>query len=484
LNIDPSVKPQKQKLRKMSDDKVIAVKSEVQRLLDATVIREVMYPKWLANTVLIKKKNGKWRMCIDFTDLNKATPKDNYPFPRMDQVVDSAANAAIMSLLDCFSGYHQCWMAKQDEEKTSFIAPFGTFCFVRMPEGLKNAGSTFTRMTGTVFKPQIGRNIQAYVDDLIVKSSNRASHVSDLAETFANMRRAGLKLNPEKCVFGVTKGKILGCLISAKRIKANPDKISAIREMEEPKTMKDIQKLNGRVAALNRFISRSVERSLPFFKALKSKGTIEWGPEQSKAFAELKEYIEKMAILSPPSPSEPLLLYVAASKAAVSAALVLEVETEKGKLQCPVYFVSEALAGSKLLYSELEKIAYAVIMATRKLRHYFAAHKVTVLTDQPLNDLFINKEASSRIAKWATELSEHTIDFGKRSAIKSQVLADFIVDWTSPSSVTTDEELVPFWEIRCDGAWGMQRSWHRSHHHLADGYEAKIRRKTRLQRPI
>jgi hypothetical protein len=160
-----------------------------------------------------------------------------------------------------------------------------------MPEGLKNAGSTFTRMTGTVFKPQIGRNFQAYVDDLIVKIANRASHVSDLAETFANMRRAGLKLNPEKCVFGVTNGKILGCLISAKRIEANPNKIRAIREMEEPKT-KDIQKLNGRVAALNRFISRFAEWSLPFFKALKGKGTIEWGLEQSKAFAERKEYIE------------------------------------------------------------------------------------------------------------------------------------------------------------------------------------------------
>jgi hypothetical protein len=239
------------------------------------------------------------------------------------------------------------------------------------------------------------------------------------------------------------KGKILGCLISAKRIEANPDKIRAIREMEEPKTMKDIQKLNGQAAALNRFISRSAERSLPFFNALKGKGTIEWGPEQSKAFAELKEYIEKMAILSPPSPSEPLLLYVAASKAVVSAVLVQEVEGEKVKLQCPVYFVSEALSGSKLLYSELEKISYTVIMATRKLRHYYEAHKVTVLMDQPLNDLFINKEASSRIAKWATELSEHTIGFAKRSVIKSQVLADFIVDWTSPSSVTADEELVP-----------------------------------------
>jgi hypothetical protein len=108
LNIDASVKPRRQKLRKMYDDKVVAVKSEVQSLLDASVIREVMYPKWLANIVPVKKKNGKWRMCIDFTDLNKATPKDNYPLPRMDQVTDSTANTAIMSLLDCFSCYHQC----------------------------------------------------------------------------------------------------------------------------------------------------------------------------------------------------------------------------------------------------------------------------------------------------------------------------------------------------------------------------------------
>jgi hypothetical protein len=189
---------------------------------------------------------------------------------------------------------------------------------------------------------------------------------------------------------------------------------------------------------------------------LKGKCKIEWGHEQSKAFAELKAYIVKMAILSPPLPSEPLFLYVAASKVVVSVVLMREVDSEKGKYQSPVYFVSEALSGSKLLYSELEKIAYTVLMATRKLRHYFEAHKVTVLTDQPLNDLFINKEASSRIAKWAMELSKHTIDFGKRSTIKSQVLADFVVYWTSPSNTAGDEELVLVWEIRCDGAWGAK----------------------------
>jgi hypothetical protein len=122
----------------------------------------------------------------------------------------------------------------------------------------------------------------------------------------------------------------------------------------------------------------------------------------------------------------------------------------------PVYFVSEALSGSKLLYSKLEKIAYAVVMATRKLRHYFKAHKLKVLTDQPLNDLFMNKEGSFRIAKWAIELSEHTIDFGKKSIIKSQVLADFVADWTSPCNNARDEDLVPVWEIKCNGASGCK----------------------------
>jgi hypothetical protein len=254
----------------MCYDKVVAVKSEVQRLLDASVIREVMYPKWLANTVPVKNKNGKWRMCIDFTDLNKAAPNDNYPLPRMDQVIDSAASTTIMSLLDCFSGYHQCWMAKEDEENNNFITSFGTFCFVRMPAGLKNAGPTFTRMTGEVFKSQIRRNIQAYVDDL--KSGERSNHMSDLAETFANMRRAGLKLNVEKCVFGVTKGKILGCLISAKKIEANPDKIKAIREMDEPKNKEGHSKVELSSRGIEQ-IHFQVRRTKPsIFQGIEGKG--------------------------------------------------------------------------------------------------------------------------------------------------------------------------------------------------------------------
>jgi queuine/archaeosine tRNA-ribosyltransferase len=220
-------------------------------------------------------------MCIDFTSLNKACPKDNFPLPRIDKIVDSAAGCEVMSLLDCFSGYHQIYMKEEDKASTSFITPFDTYCFVRMPEGLKNAGSTFSRLTKTVLENQVGRNIFTYVDDIVVASKSKEYHLADLAETFANMRDARLRLNPEKCVFGVRQGKILGYLVSHRGIEANPTKIQAIINMAPPQSTKDVQRLTGRLAALNRFISKSVERSLPFLKTLRGAKDIVWPSSRS-----------------------------------------------------------------------------------------------------------------------------------------------------------------------------------------------------------
>ena len=146
-------------------------------------------------------------------------------------------------------------------------------------------------MTAKVLQSQIGRNVLTYVDDIIVKSTKQEDHIADLQETFASFRQAGLKLNPEKCVFGVKKGKFLGCLVSTKGIEANPNKIEAILRMEPPTTRKGAQRLTGRLASLNRFISRSAERNLPFFEVLKSAEVFQWGPAQQKAFEELKQYL-------------------------------------------------------------------------------------------------------------------------------------------------------------------------------------------------
>jgi len=224
-------------------------------------------------------------------------------------------------------------------------------------------------MIKKVLGDQLDRNISAYVDDVVVRSKKKEDHIQDLRETFANLRRHGLKLNPEKCVFGVRRGKLLGCMITERGIEANPEKIEAIRRMKPPTTKKGVQKLTGRLASLNRFISRSAEKSLPFFKALKGAGNMQWGEEQVKAFEALKTFIENLAVMTSPSEKAELLLYIASSGAAVIAALVEERLIEGKLKQVPIYFVSEALSGSKLLYSEMEKMAYTVVMASRKLRY-------------------------------------------------------------------------------------------------------------------
>jgi hypothetical protein len=355
LGIDPSVRPKKQRLRKMSDEKTEAAKAEVHRLLEANFIEPIAYPTWLANVVMVQKKSGKWCMCIDFTSLNKAYPKDNFPLPRINKIVDSAAGCEVMSLLDCFSGYHQIYMKEEDNASTSFITPFGTYCFIRMPEGLKNAGSTFSRLTKMVLESQMGHNIFTYMDDIVVASKNKEDHLADLAEIFANMRDTRLRLNLEKCVFGVRQGKILGYLVSHRRIEANPTKIQAIINMTPPQTARDVQRLTSKLAALNRFISKSAERSLPFLKTPRGAKDFTLGPEQATAFESLKQHLSDLATLASPNPSLPLLLYIAASPCAVSAALVQEQDREGTTWQCLVNYVSEVLTASKCNMTKLEK---------------------------------------------------------------------------------------------------------------------------------
>jgi hypothetical protein len=207
-----------------------------------------------------------------------------------------------------------------------------------MPEGMKNAGCTFSRMIAIFLHSQLRRNILAYVDDIVVKSVQRRDHIGDLVETFANLRAANLRLNLEKCVFNIHKGKVLGCIISTKGIKANFDKIKALIEIQDPVSVKDVQKLMGRVATLNRFIPRAAERSLPFFQVLRSSKNFQWSEAQKQAFQELKDYLSNMTKLCPPEPKSPLLLYLSASNSTVSAVLVQEKE-EEGKLkQILVYF--------------------------------------------------------------------------------------------------------------------------------------------------
>ena len=282
LNVYPFSKPVHQKKRVFALEQDKAIKEEVQKLTTAQFIREVYYLDWLANVVMVKKANGKWRMCIDFTDLNKACPKDSYPLPHIDQLVDSIASHQLLSFMDTFSGYNQIKMDEANQEKTSFITSQDLFCYKVMPFGLKNAEATYQRLVNHMFRPQIGRNVEVYVNDMLVKSLDEGSHLDDLQETFETLRRYKMKLNPSKCAFRVSSGKFLGFMVSQRGIEANPDKIQAILNMEPSKNVKEVQSLIGRVAALNRFVSKATDKCLPFFKVLRK--AFEWTDERQKAF--------------------------------------------------------------------------------------------------------------------------------------------------------------------------------------------------------
>ena len=226
---------------------------------------------------MVKKPNGKWKMCVDFMDLNRACPKDSYSLPRIDTLVDSTARHELLSFMDAFSGYNQIRMKEEDQEKTSFITNQGLFCYKVMPFRLKNAGATYQRLMNKMFAHQLERNVQVYVDDMLVKSVCENDHLNDLQKTFDTLRSYNMKLNPSKCVFGVTAGKFLGFMVSQRGIEVNSEKVQAILELKPPRTVKAVQRLNGKVAALNKFVSKATDKCLPFFRILKK--SFEWMDE-------------------------------------------------------------------------------------------------------------------------------------------------------------------------------------------------------------
>jgi hypothetical protein len=325
LNVDPKATPKRQHLPRFADDRRDAIKKNLAKLLAAGFIKEVFHPEWLANPVLVRKKNtNQWRMCVDYTDLKKHCPKDPFRLPRIDQVIDSMAGCDLLCFLDCYSGYHQIAIKEEDQEKTAFITPFSAYCYMTMSFGLKNAGATYQRAIQTCLKRQLNKNVEAYVDDMVVNTRNSDTLIADLEETFASLREYRWKLNSNKCVFGIPSGKLLGFIISHRGIETNPEKISAITNMKAPTCIKDVQKLTGCMAALNRFISKLGELGLPFFKLLKHQEKFVWTPEADQALAQLKDFLSKPPVLTAPRKKEQLLLYLAATSHVVSSAFVVE----------------------------------------------------------------------------------------------------------------------------------------------------------------
>ncbi|XP_034218921.1 uncharacterized protein K02A2.6-like [Prunus dulcis] len=280
-------------------------------------------------------------MCVDYTNLNRACPKDNFPLPRIDQLVDATAGHALLSFMDAYSGYNQIFMNPEDQAHTSFITDRGLYCYKAMPFGLKNAGATYQRLVNHLFAPLIGNTMEVYVDDMLVKSRTADKHIPNLSAMFAILKRYKMRLNPTKCAFGVASGKFIGFMISQRGNEANPEKIQTILDMTIPNT---------------------------------------------------------------------------------------------DNAEHPVHYVSKALQDAEVRYPDIEKLAFALVVSARRLRPYFQAHTIHVLTNQPLRQVLQKPETSGRLVKWAIELGEFDIHYKPRPAMRGHAVADFLSEFTEPQA--------------------------------------------------
>ena len=259
---------------------------------------------------------------MDFMDLNKACPKDPFPMPQIDKLVDATVGHPRMSFLDEFQGYHQIPLALDDQKKTAFVTPTGNYYYKVVPFGLKNVGSTYQRMVTKMFEPQLGKSIEVYIDDIVVKSKIVSKHMANIRNIFEILRKHKLRLNASKCSFGVGSSKFLGYMVTHQGIEVNPDQIKAINSLQLPRNLKEVQKLTGMTAALNRFIFQSANRCKPFFLLMNKWKGFEWTEECTLSYQQLKEYLSHPPIMSSPEINKVLFAYIVVAPHAVSLVLI------------------------------------------------------------------------------------------------------------------------------------------------------------------
>ncbi|GKA92717.1 reverse transcriptase domain-containing protein [Tanacetum coccineum] len=332
----------------------------------------------------------------DYRTHIEACPKDYYPLPNIYCKVESVMGFKYKCFLAAYKGYYQIQMAEEDEEKMAFYTDQET-------------------------------NLEAYVDDMVVKSKDEKMLLANVAETFNNLKKINMKLNPKKCSFGVKEGKFLGYMVTSEGIKANPKNTKALADLQSSRTLKEMQSLSGKLAALNRFLVKSAERSLPFFNTLKNitkenKHEYRWTKEAEEAFQQIKKLIMDLLSLTPPQEKETLYAYLAVSTKALSAVLLTD---RKGR-QCPVQYVSMKLNKAERNYTPMEKLVLSLIHMTRRLRMYFEAHPVKVITYQPIKNILNNTKASEKLVKCAIKLGVYNITYVPQNYVKGHVLADFL----------------------------------------------------------
>jgi ribonuclease HI len=438
LNVEPGTRPVVQPMRTFHPEVEAQITQEVKKLLSAGFIKPIQHPRWLSNIVPVKKKNGQIRCCVDFRNLNKACPKDEFPLPNMDLLIDSAAGHAMFSFMDGFSGYNQICMSPKDAEKTAFRTPIGNFYYTVMPFGLKNAGATYQRTMTAMFHDMMHREIEDYVDDIVVKSKTRRDHFGVLKKVFERCRLYKLKMNPLKCAFGVSAGKFLGFLVHQRGIDVDPTRASAIATMKPPTTHKELKSFLGKLSYIRRFIPGLAAVTSAFSPLLKKGASFRWSTECQEAFEKVQNIMTKLPTVCAPISGKSLRLYLASNSQAIGALIAQE---DGNGVEQPIYYVSRTLKDAESRYSGAERSCLALIYASQRLRHYFLAHKVQLMTkSHPIRSLLHRSVLSGRLAQWLLQLSQYEIIAETPTAVKSQAIADLLAQFPGEdNSFITDE---------------------------------------------
>ena len=399
-------------------------RQQVEEMLKYNIIRE-SHSAYRASIVMVKKKSGELRLCVDYRDLNTVTVKDRYPLPRIEDTLNLLHGAKLFSTLDLFSGYWQIEIAEEDIHKTAFTAELGHFEYIRMPFGLCNAPSTFQRTMEIIFKPLIGKCVMVYIDDIIVYSKTMEEHVEHLTLTFRLLQTNGLKVKIQKCRFAAPEVEYLGHVVSEKGVKVDPKKIKSVHKYPAPKNVDQVRAFLGLANYYRRFIEQFADKVHVLTMLTRSKVTWQWGQTEESAFNGIKDCLCSAPTLAYPDFARPFILHTDACGYGVGGVLsqlpnpiVNQGSNEESfddsyenrdesqidiskSLEHPIAYTSKHLTDVQIKWCTTEKEAYAIIHSVKAFFHYLYGANFTIVTDhRPLQYIQRIREPTGRLARW------------------------------------------------------------------------------------
>ncbi|XP_070664560.1 uncharacterized protein [Malus domestica] len=459
--LEEGAKPSREAQRRLNPPMLEVVKKEVIKLLDCGVIYPISDSRWVSPVQVVPKKSGitvvkneeqelvptrvvtGWRVCIDYRKLNAMTRKDHFPLPFLDQMLERLAGYKFYCFLDGYSGYNQIVIAPEDQEKTTFTCPFGTFAYRRMPFGLCNAPATFQRCMVSIFSDYVEKIIEIFMDDFSVFGNSFDHCLSNLTLILKRCVETNLVLNWEKCHFMVKQGIVLGHIISEEGIEVDKSKVDLVRHLPSPTSVREVRSFLGHAGFYRRFIKDFSKISQPLCRLLQKEVAFEFDDACSTAFKQLKEALTSAPIITPPDWSLPFELMCDASDYAIGAVL----GQRKNKQPHVIYYASRTLNDAQLNYSTTEKELLAVVFALDKFRSYLLGTKVIIFTDHAaLKYLLTKKEAKPRLIRWMLLLQEFDIEIRDKKGVENVVadhLSRMVHKEASPISETfPDEQLM------------------------------------------